>query len=156
MQENFIPKNENTETINRRLLEQAMYVINSMWDKAVKDIDELPLDVDLSYQEWLKDLEKNKINYAKILFQNCKITTGEEKLDSAIALKRLLKLLSYEDGRIILNELFTTTEAIDEIINQAKPVAKKERTRLQNVIYAIQATVDKLLRRDDDYDKGLR
>src|SRR3989338_11272465 len=101
-----LPKVENNEEKERRLLRDAEYVVNSMWKKAM-DTGDLPLSVDLSYQTWLEDLEKRKSEFARILFKKAREETGEEKLRLAQTLKRLTELLGDSESKKLLKELLT-------------------------------------------------
>lgn len=74
MKENLPQRSE-----DEQLLNQADYLINSLWEKAM-DVDDLPLSVDPTYQVWADDLERHKGTYAKILFDKTRQASGTDKL----------------------------------------------------------------------------
>ena len=153
MKENFPSQNENNE--DERLLKDAEYVINSMWEKTT-EIDDLPLDVDLSYQAWRESLENHKSDFARVLFKRARETTGEDKFRSARTLKRLMKLFDNVERQNLLSELMTTEEAVQELIRQAEEQIRPKQTKSERIKSKFRKTVDRLLLRDDDFDDNLK
>jgi hypothetical protein len=126
MKEKFPLESRNNE--NERILKDAEYVINAMWEKAT-DVNDLPLSVDLSYQVWSEDLERRKNDFARVLFNRARETAGEEKLRSAQTLKRLMKLLNDVSRQEILKELMTTEEAVEELVNRVEQQVRSSKPR---------------------------
>lgn len=145
--------NESGDT--QGLLRDADYVINVMWRKAM-DVSDLPLSVDLSYQAWSEDLERRKSAFARVLFKSARESTGEKKLHSAQTLRRLLKLLNNTERQALLLELLTTEEAVDELANQSEKQVESKQTKPQRIKGRVRKAVDRLLRRDDDFDDDLK
>lgn len=153
MKEGFsLPDNKQE---NSRLLHDAEYVINAMWEK-VMDVSDFPLNADLSYQAWLEDFQKRKSVFAKVLFDNARKAAGEEKFRSAQTLRRLLKLLNNKEQQEVLNELMTTREAIQELARGAEEQVLVGKSTAERVKSKFQKTLDRFLRRDDDFDDDLK
>ncbi len=121
-------KDRNSEIENKNLLRDAEYVINSIWKKAM-DVDDLPLSVDSSYQSWMEDLERRKSDFARVLFNKARESSGEEKLRSTQTLKHLTELLNNSERQSLLKELMTTQETVDELVYQAKEQIKSKQTK---------------------------
>ena len=153
MREGFPLQNENNK--DARLLGDAKYVINAMWKKAM-DVNDLPLSVDLSYQAWEGDLEARKHAFAIVLFNKAREATGEEKLRSARTLKRLMELLGNSSKQEVLKELMTTEEAVQELVRQAEQQVESKQTKPERLKTKFRKTVDRLLRRGDDFGDALK
>lgn len=153
MREGFPQPNDNQE--NERLLSDAEYVINSMWKKAM-DVNDLPLSVDSSYQAWSEDLEKRKNDFARVLFEKARASSGEEKFRAARTLKLLVKLLGGSVSQAILKELMTTSEAVQELVRNAEEQVSSKQTKPERVKGKIRKTIDRILMRDDDFDERLK
>lgn len=147
MKEGFPQTNENQE--NERLLSDAEYVINSMWKK-VMDADDLPLSADLSYQAWSEDLERRKNDFARILFNTARKSSGEEKFRAARTLKLLLKLLGDSARQEILKELMTTSETVQELVKNAEEQVSSKQTKPERIKGKVRRVIDRILLRDDD------
>ena len=145
-----LPKVENNEEKERRLLRDAEYVVNSMWKKAM-DTGDLPLSVDLSYQTWLEDLEKRKSEFVRILFKKAREETGEEKLRLAQTLKRLIELLGDSESKKLLKELLTNKEAIEELVNRAEEEIILAQTRPEQIKSKFKKKIGRLSSSNDDF-----
>ncbi|MDO8522663.1 MAG: hypothetical protein Q7S12_00030 [bacterium] len=153
MQEGFQPQNENSE--NDRFLHDAEYVVNSMWNKAM-NVNDLPLSVDLSYQAWLEDFERRKSDFARVLFKSARESAGEDKLRSSQALKRLMELLNNSDRQVLLKELLTTQEAVDELVRQSEQQVESKQTKPERIKGKVKKSIDRFLRRNGDFDDNLK
>ena len=145
-----LPKVENNEEKERRLLRDAEYVVNSMWKKAM-DTGDLPLSVDLSYQTWLEDLEKRKSEFARILFKKAREETGEEKLRLAQTLKRLTELLGDSESKKLLKELLTNKKAVEELVNRAEEEIILAQTRPEQIKSKFKKKIGRLSSSNDDF-----
>ena len=145
-----LPKVENNEEKERRLLRDAEYVVNSMWKKAM-DTGDLPLSVDLSYQTWLEDLEKRKSEFARILFKKAREETGEEKLRLAQTLKRLTELLGDSESKKLLKELLTNKKAVEELVNRAEEEIILAQTRPEQIKSKLKKKIGRLSSSNDDF-----
>ncbi len=121
MKENLPSQEEKNN--KEHLLREAEHVVNSIWKKAT-DIEDLPLSVDPSYQVWTEDLERRKSDFARVLFDKARESSGEEKLHSAQTLERLMKLLNTSERQELLKELMTTEETIQELVHEAEQQVK--------------------------------
>lgn len=155
MKESFPSQSQYNEQENVGLLHDAEYVINAMWEKAM-DVNDLPLSVDPSYQAWFEDFQKRKSVFAKVLFDNARKEAGEEKFRSAQTLKRLLKLLNAKDQEEVLHELMTTREAVQELARGAEEQVLAGKSATERMKSKFRKTLDRFLRRDDDFDDDLK
>lgn len=153
MKEGSPQSSENQE--NEQLLRDAEYVIKAMWKKAM-DVNDLPLSVDSSYQAWSEDLERRKNDFARVLFNKARESSGEEKFRSARTLKLLIKLLGNQDRREVLKELMTTNEAVQELVRSAEEQVTSKQTKPERIKGKFRKTIDRILMRDDDFDEGLK
>jgi hypothetical protein len=156
--ENFninFPKNDVKIAENRRLLSDAEYVINSMWEKSM-DVSDLPLSIDSSYQAWGEDLENRKEDFARILFKKARDEHGKEKLRYAQTLKRLVILIGDSQSEALLKKLLTNKDAIFELYKQAEKEVSSEQPKTERAKGKIKRKIDRILGRDDDFGEHLK
>ncbi len=149
-----IPQQKKETGDELRLLGEADWVVNSMWEKAM-DIDDLPLDWDSSYQAWEGDFAVRKHEFARALFDAARNSSGDDKLRAAVTLNRLLKLAG-KDKQAILGELMTTEEAVHGLMREGERAVAQEQSPIERAKAGIKKTIDKFLYRDDDFGSRLK
>lgn len=134
---------------NENILRDAEYVINSMWRTAI-DTSGLPLSIDLSFQAWSEGLERRKSEFARVLFNKAREVTGEGKLRAAQTLWRLTRLLNDSERRVLLSEILTTQEAVNELARVAEEQEESKKSPSRRAKNKLRKVVRRFLGRDDD------